>query len=141
MIGTIADWRAYALARGDSAPSNATDADATAALIRASDYITYHYVLRFVDGYDETAPRVEEATYEAAALELAEPNFFTTSFTPDQRKVLTEVKGIKWTVDGKAQKDSIFGWANATPTHTKIAAMLQEYMPTGQSIGMLLING
>lgn len=141
MIGTIAAWRTYAAARGDNAPTSAADADATAALVRASDYITHHYIRRFLEGFDETSAYVEEAAYEAAALELTEPGFFTSSFTPDQRKVLTEVKGIKWTVDAKGIRDSIFGWANATPTHTKIAAMLQPYMPTGKSIGMRLING
>ena len=95
MFGTIADWRAYATARGNTAPTAASDALATAALVRASDHIQYAYVAQFLPGYDETAPEVEPATYEAANYELATPGFFAKVYTPGDRKVLTKVEFVK----------------------------------------------
>lgn len=133
MIGTIADWRAYASERGNEAPTEATDALATAALVRASDHITYHYVARFLPGYDATLLVVELATYEAALLELATPNFFSLTYTPAQQKVLTEVKGIKWTVQdasGDIERDE------ATPVSTKVEAMLRPYMDRKMRVGL-----
>ncbi len=122
MYGTITDWRAYALARGNSAPTDATDEDATAALTRASDYILYNYVQHFLSGYDDTLQKVEYATYEAASLELATPGFFSTTFAPDQQKVLTEVRGIKWTPVGSAD-----GADGARPISTLVDSMLEPY--------------
>lgn len=122
MIGTLDGFRAYATARGNAAPTDASDGDATAALVRASDHITYAYVARFMAGYDETAPNVELATYEAAALELATPGFFSKTFTPGERKVLTEVKGVKWQlVDGGDNPD-------AAPVSTRVESMLRPYI-------------
>ncbi|MDX5592574.1 hypothetical protein [Pseudovibrio sp. SPO723] len=103
MYGTLSDWRAYALARGDSAPTDATDADATAALVRASDYIRYQYVAYLLPGYDGTSEQVQEATYIAAGYELATPGFFSKTYTEADKKVLTEVKGLKWTVIGNTK--------------------------------------
>lgn len=123
MYGTIADWRSYALDRGNSAPTDADDAVATQALVRASDYVKYSYVQHFLSGYDDTLEEVELATYEAANLELATPGFFNTTFTPDQQKVLTEVKGIKWTPVGEMS-----GADGARPIATKIEAMLECYV-------------
>ncbi len=98
MYGTIADWRTYASARGNAAPTDATDEVASQALTRASDYIRTNYVIRFADEYDGTEAEVVESTYIAASIELATPGFFSATYTPSQAKVLTEVKGIKWTV-------------------------------------------
>lgn len=134
MFGTIADWRAYALARGDSAPTNATDVAATAALVRASDHIQFAYVAQFLPGYDETEPEVEIATYEAAGYELATPGFFSKVYTPGDRKVLTKVDAIQWTVIDST--DSINAFDNATPTSTRIAAMLAKYMPGKTRVGI-----
>lgn len=122
MYGTIADWRTYATARGNSAPENADDTIATAALTRASDYILYNYVQHFLSGYDDTLQVVEYAAYEAANLELATAGFFSTTFTPDQQKVLTEVKGIKWTPVGSAD-----GADGARPVSTVVDAMLEPF--------------
>lgn len=131
MYGTIADWRTWATARGDSAPTDATDGDATAALQRASDYIKYNYVVHFISGYDETSDGVEEATYIAAGLELATPNFFTTNFTPTQQKVLTAVGAIKWTpVTEKSGNSDV---PMSAPRSTMIDAMLNRYV--GNDIG------
>lgn len=140
MIGTLGAWRAYTEARGNQLPTNAPDPAALAALQRASDYIRFHYVRQFVATYDETSPYVEEATYEAASLELIVPGFFSQTFTPDQQKVLTEVKGIKWTVIPGAT-DSADAWANATPTSTIVAAMLDPYMPGKASFGLRAVGG
>lgn len=95
MYGNVADWRAYALARGDSAPTAADEPTATAALQRASDYIRLRYVTRY--GLDGTSAEVVEATYIAAGSELATPNFWSNTFTPAQMKALTGADVIRWT--------------------------------------------
>lgn len=123
MYGTLTAWRAYATARGDNAPTAADDAVATAALVRASDYIKYKYVANLAPAYDDTLPVVEEATYVAAALELAKPGFFSKTYTPAEQKVLTEVKGIKWTVVGDATASGA-----SAPTSTLIDAMFSLYL-------------
>lgn len=120
MAATVSGWIDYAAARGDTVVDDAASA---AALVRATDHITYTYVAHFLPGYDDTLEVVEYAIYEAAKLELATPGFFSKTFTPDQQKVLTEVKGIKWAVRGDAS-----GAEGATPTSTKIEAMLDPYM-------------
>lgn len=138
MIGTIAAWRAYATARGNGAPASASDPLATQALTRASDYIQFYYVSQFLPSCTVTSPNVEEATYEAANYELTTPGFFTSVYTPDQRKVLTGVKGITWTVvDGDRNGEE---WENASPTVTKIAAMLSNCMPGKFMIGLKSIG-
>lgn len=137
MIGSLAAWRAYAAARGDNAPTAASDAVATAALVRASDHILHFWVRQFISG-DVTSPYVEEATYEAASLELATPGFFSATYTPAQQKVLTEVKGIKWTLKPGAEGPD--AWANATPVSAKIAAMLDDYAPGRYRIGLATLG-
>jgi hypothetical protein len=129
--GTVAGWITYAAARGVTVADTAASA---AALQRAADYIRYHYVAQFLPPHDETAPEVEPATYEAAAYELAEPGFFAKTYTPAQQKVLTGVEGIRWTVTGST--DSADAWANAAPTVTKVAAMLDPYMPGKYRVGV-----
>lgn len=106
--GTLEGFRAYALARGDNAPTEATDELASAALMRGSDMVRLRYASNLC-GYDIASvpdgselPIVEEASYIAASLELATPGFFSKTYTGAESKVLTEVKGIKWTVVGKA---------------------------------------
>ena len=123
MYGSLAGWRTYATERGLSAPSDASDTDATAALVRASDHIRYRYVANLLPGYDETLGVVEPATYEAANLELATPGFFTKTYTPADQKVLTEVKGIKWTVVGDAKSSF-----SAAPVSTLIEAMFDPFI-------------
>lgn len=127
MYGTLAGWRAYAAARGNAAPIEATDPVATAALQRASDYIYYHYAKKAVAVIP--AEDLEAAAYEAAALELSKPGFFTKTYSPAEAKVLTEVDGIKWTVIG----DGISG-GGMMPTSSLIDAMLEDYI--GRSVGI-----
>lgn len=122
MTVSIADWITYASARGDTV---ADDADSAAALVRATDHIKFYYVARFMAGYDIDSDNVPEAIYEAAALELATPDFFSKTFTPGEAKVLTEVRGIKWQVIGDA---TTADGATMTPVSTKIDAMLRPYI-------------
>lgn len=131
MYGTIAGWRAYATARGNSAPTEATDELATAALNRASDYIRFRYVANLLPAYSDLTftpagydlPLVEEATYIAASFELATPGFFSKTYTSAEQKVLTEVKGIRWTVTGDSSKTYA-----AMPASTLIEAMFEPYV-------------
>lgn len=131
MYGTLAGWRAYALERGDSAPTDASDADATAALVRASDYIRMRYVANLVAagyaadftpaGHDMSL--AEEGTYIAASYELATPGFFSKTYTTAQQKVLTGVKGITWTVVGDSSKYYAY-----LPTSSLIDALFLPYV-------------
>lgn len=131
MYGSIEGWRAYATARGNSAPSGAVDVDATAALTRASDYVRLRYAANLLSGYDaetfapagHSLPLTEEAAYIAASLELETPDFFTTTFTPDQRKVLTGASKIKWTPIGEGSQK--YG---AMPVSTQIDALFEPYI-------------
>lgn len=122
MTATVAGWITYAAARGDTI---ADDADSAAALVRASDYITYTYVSRFGSVVTVDADVIDAATYEAAKLELATPGFWSKTFTPDQQKVLVQVGDIKWQARGEAS-----GTMGATPVSTKIEAMLRPCLVT-----------
>lgn len=133
MYGSLAEWRAYALARGDTAPTSAADPVAAAALLRASDHIRYRYVANLLPGLDDTLEVVEPATYVAASLELATPGFFSRTYTPGEQKVLTEVKGIKWEVVGNSDKND--AW---TPTSTLIDAMFRPYIVDLDASGFML---
>lgn len=130
MYGTIAGWRAYSTARGDNAPTAAADAAATAALVRASDYVRFRYVANLLAGYDATftptghdLPLIEEGAYIAASFELATPGFFSKTYTASEQKILTEVKGIRWTVTGSAR-----GTYSAMPTSTLLDALFEPYV-------------
>lgn len=135
MAATLAGWITYAGLRGLVV---ANEAASEQALVRGADYIRFHYVAKFLPGFDESSPNVDEAIYEAAALELATPGFWTSTFTPAQQKVLTGVGEIRWTVTGST--DSNDAWANASPTSTKIAAMLAPYMPGRFQIGLRAVG-
>jgi len=139
MYGTIEGWRAYALARGDNAPTAAENAAATAALVRASDYIRFRYAANLLPGYgiDYTPagsdlPLVEEAAYIAASYELATPGFFSKTYTAAEQKVLTEVKGIKWTVTGDSSKSYA-----AFPTSSLIDALFLPYINDRDASGFM----
>lgn len=138
MYGTLEGWRAWATARGDNAPTAASDADATAALTRASDMIQYRYVAWLLPGYDDTLPVVENATYVAASLELANPGLFSTTFTDADRKVLTGVDTIRWTVvKGEG------GVFSSMATSTLIEAMFYPYIASGNGpfFGLRTVGG
>ena len=120
MAAIATDWITYAAARG----LVIVDEPATAqALVRGQDYITYHYVNRFGSYVEADEAILDAAVYEAAALELTTPGFWSKTYTADQQKVLTKVGEIEWTVRGDAS-----GAEAATPVSTKIEAMLRPYM-------------
>lgn len=99
MYGTLEGWRSYAEQRGNTKPRTASDELATAALLRASDYIRVYYAKpNSVDTIDPPADYVE-CTYVIASYELDTPNLFTvvTTERASGNKVLTKVEGIEWT--------------------------------------------
>jgi hypothetical protein len=112
---------AYHTARGNTAWTG-TDAAKEAALIRATQWLDGRYGDRWpgvrwklrlqaldwprVDAFDrdgtdidfdEVPVEVVNATCEAALRELTTPGILSPDITPGTAKVLTEVKGIKWT--------------------------------------------
>lgn len=133
IYSTIAAWRAYALARGNSAPTAAEEADVSAALQRASDYIRTRYVLTL--GLSDDAENVIEATHIAADYELKKPGFWSATFTPAQAKVLTEVKGIRWTVQGNATMDK--GYNSQIPVSPAIDALFGGTSNSGLYFGVI----
>lgn len=121
-MATLADFRAYATERGNSAPADAVDVDAEAALVRAGDYIRDTYTQHFLAEHSAPLPdAVESATYEAAIYELVEAGFFSKTYTEAAQKELVGVGNIKWEFIGRK------GGAQA-PTSTKIDAMLRPFM-------------
>ena len=135
MYGTLIDFRAYATARGDNAPTAATDPAATAALVRASDYIRTRYVLRLGISSPETDAAVIEATYIAARREIAAPGFWSATFTPSQVKTLVAVEGIRWQAADPG-KVGFTGRDLATPMDPAIDALL---MPWGFIPGTIAV--
>lgn len=142
MYGTIAGWRAYATARGNSAPTSATDGLATAALTRASDMIRLRYVPNLLPGYGvdftpagHDMPLTEEAAYIAAGYELTTPGFFAKSYTASEQKALVQVQSIRWQVTGDASKTYA-----AMPVSTLIEAMFEPYTIDRDDNGFLLLS-
>lgn len=130
--GTLADWRAYAFDRGESMPTSASDAEANAALLRASDYIRTRYVLRMT-GVEEDDPAVVEATYIAASIDLGEPGFWTATYDKDDATVMTGVGTIRWTpIEGLDN-----GSDAMQPTSPMIDALLRNLGAYG--IAMLVV--
>lgn len=142
MYGSLAGWRAYAAARGDNAPTTANDATATAALVRGSDMIRLRYVPLLLASYGvdfvplgSDLPLVEEAAYIAASYELSTPGFFSKTWTAAEQKVLTEVKGIKWTVVGDSS-----GIYASMPRSTLIDALFWPYICDPDANGFMLMS-
>jgi hypothetical protein len=126
MYGTLTDFRAYALERGDNAPTAATDPDATAALVRASDYIRTRYVLRMGTTTAQQDLDIIEATYIAGRREIAKPGFWTASYTPSQVKTLVQVDSIRWQAADGA-KTGLTGRDLMVPMDPAIDALLQPW--------------
>lgn len=95
---TVADADAYCTARG-LANWTGDNAAKTAALRRGQDYIAGKYNRRWLVSFDDTtAPDVVKyAIFEAAVREIVTPFCLTPDVVLGREKVLTEVKGIKWT--------------------------------------------
>lgn len=133
LYGDLSGFRSYAAGRGNSAPTDASDPLAQAALQRASDYVEYFYVADFVAVPDEAI--IVDAVYEAATVELAKPGLFNRTYTPGEAKVLTEAKGIRWTVVGDAAADGAM-----MPVSTIIEAMLGRYVGRNAGFGLRAIG-
>jgi hypothetical protein len=134
--GTEAGFEAYAEARGLVLASG----DIGQALMRASDMVRLRYVPNLLPGYGvdftptgSDLPLVEEAAYIAASFELATPGFFSKTYTEAEQKVLTEVKGIKWTVTGKTS-----GVYSAFPSSSLIDALFWPYITDADANGFML---
>lgn len=118
---SLVEAAAYHTMRGNSTWTG-TDADKEAALVRATQWLDGRYGdlwpgIRWklreqsldwprveaydrdgtVVDYDSIPPEVLSATCEAALRELVTPGSLSPDVTPGTAKVLTEVKGIKWT--------------------------------------------
>lgn len=63
--------------------------------------------------------RVVQASYQAAWIEASSPGSLSNTYTPGTQKVLTEVKGIKWTIVGKAD-----GSRDMVPVSTAVEGIL-----------------
>lgn len=133
IYGDIAGWRAYASARGDNAPTAASDVDAAAALQRASDYIRTRYVLPL--GLADTDERLPEAAYIAANLELATVGFWSKTFTPGQIKTLTRAGEIGWTVNPNASMEK--GYNSQIPVSPAIDALFGGTSNSGVFLGVM----
>jgi len=133
VYSNITDWRAYALARGDSAPTGATDTNANAALQRASDYIRTRYALLL--GLSGTAENVIEATHIAAGFELSTSGFWSTTFTPAQQRTLVGVGEIRWQVSGNATMEK--GYNAQLPVSPAIDALFGGTSNTGLFLGVM----
>ena len=111
-MADLAGFRAYHTARGNSAPTDAAEDVANAALVRATDYITDEYVYYFKDEHKDPLPSaVDDAIYQAAlseltvaddevTVELVEGGFWGKTYTPADAKVLVAVDTIKWVYTG-----------------------------------------
>lgn len=128
---SVADADAYHSNRGSIAWASATEPAKEQALRRATSWLDATYLtllpgLRtsgrsqalewprsgaadrggFTIANDEIPVEVKNACAEAALRELETPGVLAQDVAPDDRKILTEVKGIKWQVvgeDGKLQ--------------------------------------
>lgn len=125
MAATLDGWRAYALLRGDEAPTDQDEDLTNPALIRGGDLIRFRYLAILRPGITAATIEdiVDEATYIAASLELATPGFFNKTFTASEQRTITQVDAIKWTVTGDAS-----GTYAAMPTSTLIDAMFDPYI-------------
>lgn len=119
VYGTLSGFRAFALARGNAAPTAASDVLAQAALQRGSDYVRRFYAGHLVRAVSDEV--LEEAAYIAAGYELTTPGFFSRTYTPAEAKVLTAVGAIRWTPVGDASRGG-----SLTPVSSDIEALLGD---------------
>lgn len=122
MTANVSDWIAYDALNGVVVADDELSAQA---LHRAKRYIRIHYLEKL--GIDESNDKAVEAAYIAAGYELATPNFWSTTYTPSEQKVLTKVGDIQWTVTGGAS-----GPDAALPMSPAIDALLM----TGSRYGL-----
>lgn len=77
--------------------------------------------------------RIVNASYQAAWLEASNAGILSKTFTPGTEKVLTEVKGIKWTVVGKPD-----GSRSYAPVSTVIEGLLAPILSVENIPGILV---
>jgi hypothetical protein len=140
---SVAEADAYHTARGNATWTGA-DAVKEVALIRATQWLDGRYGERWpgvrwnlrlqaldwprvyatdrdgtsIDG-DTIPPEIIAATCEAALRELVAPGSLSPDLTPGTAKVLTEVKGIRWT-----PLRASAGASDMTPTLTAVDRIL-----------------
>ncbi|MCJ8519012.1 hypothetical protein ABID21_001919 [Pseudorhizobium tarimense] len=154
--GTLPTALAYHEARGNAAWTAASvdDRKRTAALVRASQALDALYGARYpgvVASADQVLlwPRadvvwrcedlpadvvpapVEKATYELALRELVKPGSLAPDVAAGPQKVLTEVKGIKWSVVGDVSGKAVL------PIVEGILAEILPATPTGTTVSTL----
>lgn len=142
MAVTRAEADAYAALRGLS-DWTGTDTAKDQALRRGQDYIIGRYNDRWTymepstDGYawvyrlwtnDDPPDAVKYAIFEAGIREILVPFSLSPDFVLGDKKVLTEVKGIKWTPMGSG------GAASYRPTITSISMVLTGHATLGGNI-------
>ena len=125
MYGTIQGWADYVAGRGISDVS--VNDSALPALVRASDYIKYHYVVNFVPGVADSIPEVELATYEAACLEALKPGVFSKQYTPSEAKILMQMDVLRWEKVAQSALDTP-DQSPMVPVHTKVDSYLRRYL-------------
>ncbi len=141
---TLAEADAYCTSRG-IADWTGTDPEKTAALRRGQDYIIGRYNDRWTymepstDNFvwvhrrwnnDSPPLAVKYAVIEAALRELSVPFSLSPDFVIGDKKVLTEVKGIKWTPMGSGTSGSF------RPTITAISLLLAGYAAPTEAVPM-----
>jgi hypothetical protein len=154
--GNPEDALTYHDARGNAAwtAAGVDDAKRTAALVRASQALDALYGSRYpgtitVAAQDLLWPRanviwrgddlaadvvpapIEKATYEFALRELVKPGSLAPDVAAGPQKVLTEVKGVKWSViDGASAKAAL-------PIVDGLLAEILTQTPTGTTVTTL----
>jgi len=138
MYGSLSGWQAYVEAR-DIANQSISDPGSIPVLVRASDYIKYHYVVNFMPQYDDTVPEVELATYEAACIENTKPGFFERTYSPGEAKMLVAVDSIRWEKVTASRQEDLDNNV-MVPISTKIDMYLRRYMRLKGSCGLRSIG-
>lgn len=77
---------------------------------------------------------VINSSYEAAWIEANNDGALSKTYTPAEQKVLTEVKGIKWTVVGDASEPG-----SAAIRSTKIEGLLYPILTIANLPGALIV--
>jgi len=138
MYGSLSGWQQYVAARGITGQP-ITDPGSLPVLVRASDYIKYHYVVNFMSQYDDTVPEVELAAYEAACLENTTPGFFERTLSPGEAKMLVAVDSIRWEKVTASRQEDLDNNV-MVPISTKIDMYLRQYMRLRGSSGLRSIG-
>lgn len=138
MYGTVAGWQTYVTERGITGQT-ITDPASLPALVRASDYIKYHYVANFMSKYSDAEPEVILATYEAACFENTKPGFFQRTVTPSRASALVATKNIRWERLSPSQIEPLDN-SQLVPINTKVEMFLRPFMRMRHMSGMFSVG-